>query len=109
MHVHKQWIQGSFSFPPTKSQGRRVVPTVQGVVPSVLLGMYPAFLPIDFPQCLSIQWSPLKRTLLGPPLAVHNMEVSVFQGLPIYFWWMIMCNQAGEHNEAISSDLSIAL
>ena len=52
------------------------------------------------------QWSPSKADTIGPPLCVHNMEVSVFQGLPV---GVVMCAQAGEHYEAAFSDLSVAV
>ena len=47
-----------------------------------------------------------KWTPLGPPLFVHNMEVSVFQGL---LAGCGDCNQAGEHNMAAFLDLSICV
>ena len=47
-----------------------------------------------------------KWTPLGPPLFFHNMEVSVFQGLP---GGVVICNQAGEHNMAAFLDLSIGV
>ena len=39
--------------------------------------------------------TPLKQTPLGPPLYVRNMEISVFQGVPVYYRWAWYCVLGG--------------
>ena len=46
--------------------------------------------------CISYSWTPLKWTLLGSPLCVCNMEVSIFQGLLV---GVVMCTRAVEYND----------
>ena len=59
------------------------------------------------PQLRDKIWEwPGDKATLGPPLCVHNMEVSVFWRLP---GGVVICNRAGKPNMAPFLDLSIDL
>ena len=51
--------------------------------------------------------TPLKQTLLGPPLCVRGMEVSGASSILTID--VVMCSRAVEHEEAAFPDLSVAV
>ena len=56
----------------------------------------------------SIQWNPSITDTIGTQHFVSYSEVSLTQGLPVYFWYMVLCNLAVEYVAAFL-ELSFAV